>query len=151
MRYPPLRILLALLIGVWSPLCCCQAKALAGIACSPSLAAEAATDSCCHECNDESVPSDDDWPDEHGGSPPGDCHSCPSCRGISVGAGLQTESKLSMDEQGWNALATLALPVLHGHPRPDDAIVASRPSWWESPPHVRANRDVQRWHCALIL
>ncbi|MBX3392756.1 MAG: hypothetical protein KF787_08920 [Phycisphaeraceae bacterium] len=146
MRHPLLRILVALLIGVWSPLCCCQAMALAGNVCEGTH--QIKTDSCCHE---ESHPGEDETPANHGGSLPVDCPSCPSCQGTSGGAGLTAEAKLPTLEQKWNALATIALAVLFDLPQSDEVISLGRPPWWNDPPFVKANREALRWHCALIV
>ena len=47
MRHPFLRILVALLIGVITPLCCCRAALLVGSACDGKHLVAAEMDSCC--------------------------------------------------------------------------------------------------------
>jgi hypothetical protein len=170
MRHPLLRILVALLIGVVTPLCCCQAAALAGGACAGKHVAAAESDSCCggrvgetrtdegpaeQPCQDQ--PRDDsqdqsqDRPDHDQPSPPGKCPSCPSCQGTSAGTGISAEARLPAFEQQWNALATFALAVLWTMEAPEALVAPHPPGWAHYPPHLKANRDAQRWHCALLV
>lgn len=155
MRHPLLRILVALIIGVSLPLCCCQAMMLVGGACDGASDTVELQASCCPSCLDESSgsrsPTPVHTPSNDENSHPDDCPSCPSCQGLSGGAGLKVEAKLPALEQQWNALATIAIAVFFDLPKPDEAIVPGCPSRWGSPPHVKANRDAQRWHCALTI
>lgn len=150
MRQPLLRILVALIIGMWIPLCCCQAMALAGDACGSTPTPQAKADSCCQgflaaHSDQESIPDDDER------SLPGDCTSCPSCQGTSAGAGLTLEAKPPTLEQKWNTAAATALLVLSDLPRPDAAISPGLPSCWDDRLFIKANREAQRWFCALIV
>lgn len=170
MRHPLLRILVALLIGVVTPLCCCQAAALAGGACSGGHVSTAVSDSCCGGCDsgagsDErpaeqpcSDQSQDDQQDQSQDQPcqdqpshPGKCPSCPSCQGTSSGTGVNAEARLPAFEQQWNALATFTLTVLWTIDAPETNLASRPPGWAKSPPHLKANRDAQRWHCALLV
>lgn len=164
MRHPMLRILVALLIGVWSPLCCCQASVLAGTACGTMHRAEPVVQSlaqnaisaCCHRCDGTLLPEEGGSTSDGSGSvptgdPPGSCPSCPTCQGLSNSVGLQIDAKFPSLDQQWNALATLALAVLFRLAEPEDAIIARMPPWWGSPPHIKANREALRWHCALVV
>ncbi len=150
MRQPLLRILVALLLGMWIPLCCCQAMALAGDACGSTPTPQAKADSCCQGCH--AAPSDQEsTPDDDKRSLPSDCTSCPSCQGTSAGAGLTVETKLPTLEQNWNAAAAMALVVLTDLPKPDAAISPGLPSRWDDRLFIKANREAQRWFCALIV
>src|SRR5688572_27424246 len=75
MRHPLLRILLALVIGVVSPMCCCHAAAVAGAACGPieAQAAETPAHSCCSACRGDA----EDEPEP--ASPTPDDQPCPDC------------------------------------------------------------------------
>ncbi len=151
MPHSLLRILVALLIGVWSPLCCCQAMMLAGSVCEISHSVAAVSDSCCHNCEDRPVSENEHPSSGLDGQHPSDCKSCPSCQGLSSGAGLKIEAGLASVEEQWNAIATIARDVFFHVPRRDDAIVPGRPLWWGSPPYVKANRETLLWHCALTI
>lgn len=160
MRHPLLRVLLALLIGVVTPLCCCQAAALAGGACSGWNVAVAESDSCgggCPDgpasdpCPDRSQDQSRDRPDHDQPSPPGKCTSCPSCQGTSAGTVINAAARLPAFEQQWNALATFALAVLWTMEAPEALVAPHPPGWAHYPPHLKANRDAQRWHCALLV
>ncbi|MGD9688403.1 MAG: hypothetical protein AB7K52_04455 [Phycisphaerales bacterium] len=152
MRHPVLRILVALFIGVVSPLCCCQVMELTGSACGGTHEVTAKSESCCSGCSsdpapihDQQAPADDD---EHS---PGKCPSCPSCQGTSVGAGVKFESKTPVLNHQLHALATLALAVVWNPPLPAAQAVPSLPAWAFDPPYLKANREALRWHCALLV
>lgn len=154
MRHPLLRILVAFVIGVWSPLCCCQAMALAGTACDGGHAAVSEPDSCCGGClidptsdHEQQAPTEDQ--DDDQGSAPGECPSCPSCEGNPSGTGVNAEVKLPAFEQQWDALTTLAVAVLWNLPPLDAQAAPAPPGWANAPPFLKANREALRWHCAL--
>lgn len=163
MRHPLLRILVALLIGVISPLCCCQAAALVGGGCGGGHEIAAKVESCCGGCSGKAesgeeqtpaplptdAPSDVPSDDHHG--PPGKCPSCPTCQGTSAGAGAKAEATLPAFEPQWNALATISLAVLWDLPTLGTTTEAAPPGWAIDPPHLRANRAALRWYCALIV
>lgn len=167
MRHPLLRVFLALLIGVWSPLCCCQAAALVGTTCGmmtePRASADlGAADSCCQCCDDEEPPGDGALPSDPGeivragSAAPGApvCPTCQACQGSPVSAALHADAKIATVEQHRNALVTLGWAVLPDVQslRGADAGSAPPPAWWWcGPPHLKANRDAQRWHCALVI
>jgi hypothetical protein len=151
MRHPLLRILVALLIGVVTPLCCCQAMAIVGSGCGLGHAAASVSDACCGGCKDGSESGEGDAPVEPSTPHPSDCPSCPSCQGTASGPGLKADATLPTIEQAWNAIATCALAVVLDLPEADDAAHHGRPSWWRDPPCIRANREALRWHCALIV
>jgi hypothetical protein len=152
MRHPLLRILVALIIGVVTPVCCCQAMALAGSICDGRHAVVTKADSCCHECPDgrasdhrQEAPSDEQPP------LPGDCPSCPSCEGTSGGTGAKAEVNLPVFEKVWNALATIAVVVLWSLPPLEAQVAPAPPGWAADPPFLKANREALRWHCALLV
>lgn len=152
MRHPLLRILVALLIGVVTPLCCCQAMAMVGAVCDGRHERVATAKSCCHGCEGDSAPVDHQEPTpENGQSVPDECPSCPSCQGTSSGSGIKAEIKLPAFEQHWNALATMALAVLWNLPPLDSHKAPSLLDGAEEPLFLRANRDALRWHCALVM
>lgn len=151
MRHPLLRILFALLIGAWLPLCCCQATALARTACGGLHTPQVQANSCCQGCDEEPRHGEDYATGEHESSLPGDCVSCPASQGTSGGAGLTVEAKLPTLEQKWNATASIALAVLFDLRQPDEATGPGHPLWWDDVASIKANRDALRWHCALII
>lgn len=160
-RHPLLRMLVALLIGVVTPLCCCQAVAVAGGACSGGHVAAVESDSGCGGCvggaRADKRSAEEPCPDQPRDDPqdrpshPGKCPSCPSCQGTSAGTGVNAEARLPAFEQQWNALATFALAVLWTIEAPETALAPRPPGWAKGPPHLKANRDAQRWHCALLV
>lgn len=152
MRNPLLRILVALLLGVVTPLCCCVIQTSLGNACGNRHAAAVTIDTCCTGCSndpasdfEQDTPADDQQPSQE------DCPSCPSCQGTSGGTGAKAEVTLTALEHQWNALATMALAVLWNLPTTDIEAVASAPGWADDPPHLKANREALRWHCALLV
>lgn len=154
MRHPLLRILIALLIGLWSPVCCCQAMALAGSSCGDASVPEIQPDSCCQGCKSEPRSSEpgsshDELPADHERSHPGDCPSCPSCQGTAGGASLRADARLASSQPDGNAIATMTFAVTIAPRWPDEASITSSLSRWGRPPFARANREAQRWHCAL--
>lgn len=153
MRNPLLHILVALLVGVVAPLCCCQAMAVAGVVCEGQHAAaiEAVTieaDSCCeeHPGDPRSGQETDDQPPS-----PEKCLTCPSCQGTSGGTSMKAEVNLLSSEQAWNALATIALAVMWDLPPLEAGAAEAPPGWTDTPPFLRANREALRWHCALLV
>ncbi len=156
MRHPLLRILVALLIGVITPLCCCQAAAIAGGACDRSPAATQALDSCCGGCPAD--PASNRTPDKSEDEPgndqqpnPSNCKSCPSCQGTSGGTGNIAEARLPVLKLEWNTLATLAIAISWATDAPEPKPARRPPGWADSAPYLKANRDAQRWHCALLV
>lgn len=151
MRHPLLRILVALLIGLWSPLCCCQAMTLAGSTCGDAVPEVASSDSCCQDLASSSSDAGDCESGQWDVPAPSDCSSCPSCQGTSGGAGLKVDSRLPSVSHEFNLVATLANTYVLSLPKPDEAVKPSARSWWRTPLHLRANRVSQRWHCALVV
>jgi len=152
MRHPLLRILVALLIGVASPLCCCQAMAMAGGVCGERHEVAAKADSCCQGCSgDPSSDQEQDAPEQEDPHTPGKCPSCPSCQGTSAGTGVKAEARLPAFEPQWDALSTLALAALWELPPTALQFKTVLPGWSHDPPFLRANRDALRWHCALLV
>lgn len=152
MRHPSLRILVAVLIGVIAPLCCCQASTFAGVLCDGRQEVTLAASTCCHECSDErdSLPQRDSSNNDQQ-SPPGKCPSCPSCQGVPAGAGVKSEAGRADLDQQLHALATLALAVVLDLPPLNTHVATAMPAWLADPPFVRANRATLRWHCALTV
>jgi hypothetical protein len=152
MRHPLLRILVALLIGVVTPLCCCQAMALAGSICDGRHSAVSNGDSCCHECPRDPAPDQQqDAPTNDHSEPPGECPSCPSCQGTAGGTGAKAEASLPVFEELSNGLSTIALAVLWSLPPLEVHDAPAPPGWAADPPFVKANREALRWHCALLI
>lgn len=149
MRHPLLKVLAALFMGILAPLCCCQAMALAGSACGDATVREIRQDTCCQSCKGEPRSTDDGPPTDHERSHPGDCPSCPSCQGTANGAGLRAEARLAAPQLDWNAIATIALAATIAPSWLHEASITGSLSSWGKPPYARANREAQRWHCAL--
>ena len=149
MRHPLIRILVALLIGVCTPLCCCQAMALARTACESTLDPQEKSAACCQSCHAQPSSNEESAPEDHEGSLPRDCPSCPSCQGASDEAALKVEAKFSTLDQELNAIATIAFLVLSDLPMPDPAMIAGLPSWRGDRLFIKANREALRWFCAL--
>jgi hypothetical protein len=147
MRHPLLRILAALLIGVWSPLCCCQASAWMGRSCSDRGHARAWGDESCGCCTDE-APSDDEpdcrFPED--GTRPG-CPACPACQGSVGASGLIPSSKAQQYHMGIEAIPMPAHRSSATSLPWDDKLSILTPG--HSSAHIRANRAALRWHCAL--
>jgi hypothetical protein len=153
-RHPLLRVLLALIFGLWSPMCCCRAMAMAGMPCGGAGETEsAAVDGCCDESSDRSPAG------EEPGSCPGDsapghdgCPSCPSCQGapgVSAGAGIKIDAGLEAAVQEWTPQPCVVWALLRREAGWLVSAGPARPPWRGVMPHVKANRDAQRWHCAL--
>lgn len=152
MRHPLLRILVALLISVATPVCCCQAMALAGSVCDGRFAAAAESASCCHECSDDPLSDQgQEVPTDEVPLSPSDCPSCPSCQGTAGGTGVKAEANLPVFKKVWNALATIAVAVLWSLPPLDAQNALAPPGWASDPPFLKANREALRWHCALLV
>jgi len=152
MRHPLLRILVALLIGVATPVCCCQAMALAGGVCDGRFGAAAESASCCHQCPDSPLSDQEqEAPTDEVPPSPSDCPSCPSCQGTSGGTGVKAEANLPVFEKVWNALATIAVAVLWSLLPLDAQNTPAPPGWAADPPFLKANREALRWHCALLV
>ena len=159
MRHPLLRILVALLMGVVTPLCCCQAAAVAGGGCTRTQASAPEADTCGGGCSGETAcdrgsGESGDEPDSDRHPVPGSCSSCPSCQGTSGGTGStggSAESRLPVFKQDWNGLETFSLELSWVTGAPESALVPRAPGWVQSPPYLKANRDAQRWYCALIV
>lgn len=148
MHHPLFHILIAMLVGVCSPLCCCQMTAMAGGACGAFESAESVADDCCRS-SESQRPSEDD-PSRSGreGSGSRDCQSCP---GASVDAGLTVDSRLPTLERRWNAIATIEVRVQFQLIEADGKSVLCDAPRRGRPPRVKSNRAVQRWHCALTM
>ena len=152
MRHPLLRILVALLIGLVTPLCCCQAMAMAGGGCGDRHEVAPAPDACCHGCSQDSAPDRQrSKPTGDDSSAPGKCPSCPSCQGTSSGTGMKADVRLPAFEQQWNVLVASALASLGMIETPQCVLAPSPPVWALGPPHLKANREALRWHCALVV
>ncbi len=64
---------------------------------------------------------------------------------------MNVETRLPAFDQHWNALATIALVALWTVDATDANLVLRQPGWALSPPYLKANRDAQRWQCALLV
>lgn len=152
MRHPLLRILVALLIGVVTPLCCCQATAIVGSGCGEPHTAAIKPNSCCNGCADDPASKQHrDAPTDNEPPAPGKCPSCPSCDGTPAGTAINVEARLPAFEHDWDVIATLALAVLWDLPSLETRVTASPPGWASDPPFLKANREAQRWYCALVV
>ncbi|HMN95710.1 MAG TPA: hypothetical protein PKC43_03460 [Phycisphaerales bacterium] len=145
------RIILALLVGVWSPLCCCQAMALVGRACERGALRGAEAAGCCSRCAaDDGVPAsqDDAAPTRPADQLPGGCDSCPACLGA-IGIAVKLESLTMIPDAGSDERASVdPRPSPRQRIRRDDAGSLSGPRPSQS---LRANRPALRWHCTLIV
>lgn len=158
MVHPVIRILVALLMAVWMPLCCCQAALLVGVACNVEQPLDVATaqpdssgDECCHRCQVAEPTDLQNSPDSTPPSSTTPCKSCDLCK-RAIGSGLDSTTKLTRAEQADATVPTItfvsALPdtfVQHA------ASSSSLDPRYSAPPHVRANRSALRWHCALMV
>lgn len=165
--HPLLRILAAFLIGLWSPLCCCQSEVLLGSHCPSQDAAINAppsaspkTKSCCgsgDSCGKQDrsrAPAQSQEPSTDPLSPatedsPTSCNSCPSCL-TTAREGFARQS-VETESASWISFsvppATLWEPPSLHQLRHSDC----KPSWPVEFHHLRANRSALRWHCALIV
>ena len=164
MTSPFLRIVLALVIGLWSPLCCCQAAMVAGALtgtpgdCTGSNKKTAASPikvGCCDHCGDEpSNPgsSDHSSSTNHDRSP-GDrspCNDCPGCQGT---LGLSRLDKADTAMQAL-ALAMAVLVIVVPVDLPLTLPTVTLPFWPRLPDHLplyAGGRSLLRWHCALVV
>lgn len=152
MRHPLLRILVALFIGVITPLCCCVVQAVAENACGGQHSAAVELASCCNGCSTQpGSDQDQDDPTEEPPSSPEKCPSCPSCQGTSGGTGAKAEIRVPAIEQVLDALATIALAAFWNLPPLDAEAAPPLPGWASDPPFLKANREALRWHCALLV
>lgn len=136
MRHPILRILIAILIGFWSPMCCCQASELLGAPCAPSQ--QSHEESCCSGCGD--TPEEPTEPHDSG-QPCTECHWSFAQAGVVLnsehGGTLSTDAVTTIATFG--TICTLLIADA-GQPRHPD----------HHPPRP-AGRSLLRWHCALIV
>ncbi len=152
MRHPLLRILVALLIGVVSPLCCCRAMAVVGTPCGGAHVAAVESESCCGGCvGDPASEQGREAPTDERPHAPGECPSCPSCDGVAGGAAAKVESKLPAFEPQPEWLAAVTVAVLWNLPPLDLTSAVRSPGWASDPPFLKANREALRWHCALLV
>lgn len=157
MRLPAIRVLIAVLLGLWSSLCCCQARAIIGQSCGGgqatqfTQAAPGSPRSCCHS-HDEQRDRGGDNHDPDGGDGDSQRKSpvCPSCQSPQGTAGPKLESGPQDWERARVAVVTFVLADIL--PAPEHApLVLSTPGRDSTPAAPRANRDALRWHCALIV
>lgn len=152
MRHPLLRALIAVTLGLWSTICCCQAQAIVGQACHAGPPAEAP--SCCSGCHDEPESTDDEGGERGGGDGRDERreHSpgCPSCQNQQATAGSRFDHGPHDREHAQPALPVLAFAA---EPRAIAAPVDSlRPRGLSTAAaNPRANRVTLRWHCALVV
>lgn len=155
MRQACIRILVACLVGVYSSVCCCRMVAFTGHACrdlSPGLrTVKAETRSCCDSCGCESAASDEESAPSDESRRPGECPDCPSCSGRVDTLGLKVEPAGFSLPSHPHPVAEIAWPSPESHPCVAWGRWAIKLAWDERPPHVKSNRDLQRWHCALIV
>lgn len=173
MRHPLLRILVALFVGVWSPLCCCQAALLAGTSCPTDGSARTSHSNdespaerplCCSKegcgqqrgveagrsADPESGPFDGHTPTDRP-----ECPSCPACRGDAAGSGLlnaepKPERHSESESPGFVNAVALATGLKF------ECTLGAGGGWGVrlrdgALAHLHTNRDAQRWHCALVI
>jgi hypothetical protein len=156
MRHPTFRILIALLMVACAPLCCCQASSWLGLVrgdstAQPPIAAQSDADEapCCKLCIARTPPK----PKHHdNGQTPCEsgCKVCPSCQGVAGGSGLAGHVKVPHFD------ATEVLPppcmwvVVCRLIEPTDMLLIP-PQDSGTSVHLRANRELLRWQCALIV
>lgn len=151
MRHAWIRILVATLVGVYSSVCCCRMVAFTGQACPGLSPVVAETRSCCDSCGCESSASDEALAPSDESPCPGECPDCPSCSGRVDTLGMKVESAGFAPPSHPHPVAEIAWPSPESHPCVAWGRGAMRSAWEEHPPHLRSNRDMQRWHCALIV
>lgn len=156
MRHPVLRILVAVLTGLLSPLCCCQAALLLGDGCTfadPQMGTQTVSACCCEDDNSETEQSGSriDGDSESPDLPGDDCKSCPSCQGVAAGTGLAHLSATPNTGLDVDSLATAALAALADELDVARAFLTLSPALRRESPHLRSNRAALRWHCALIV
>lgn len=157
MRHPTFRILIALLMVACAPLCCCQANSWLGFVRGTAQsnltpvadAADADDASCCELCikrRNEKVRHHDDQqsPCESG------CKVCPSCQGVAGGSGLDGYVKVPQFDAAEILPPPFMWSVLCGLLEPTDTLLVP-PHDGSACVHLRANRDLLRWQCALIV
>ena len=149
MRHPLLRIVLALLVGLMSPMCCCYAAAVAEAACS-SLAGvkHAERRSCCNSCSEDDA-APDSAPAETGKHDNGrpDCASCGGAA-VAVNSVPVVTFKASAVTDLTPILAAIAPLSDLGDPMSRGIL---GPFHAPRRAAAHAGRDAQRWHCARIL
>lgn len=163
MRHPLLRILVALIVGLWSPMCCCQAAMFIGGAC-PSCprpetpAPEPEPECCCckhaptpapgSSCGDSPTQADSS-PHQPDSKHP--CNSCPACKGsAATTASASAAISFHLPALQFDLFATL---LLANFDCPVFSPQLDRPTAQWSPRGCipRESRDVLRRHCALIV
>ncbi len=152
MRLNWLNPLLALVIALWAPMCCCQAALLAGAPiptpCHASSgddhAAETDADHCCCDADASDAATESDPVAPHDGLP---CDSCPTCFGKPA-LGTTLDGGVRIDTDALAAtLVVFIVAGLDGTLSPPATVIGPRE---HGPPHhTRANRAALRWHCAL--
>lgn len=149
-------IFLALLVGLWAPLCCCQVELFATTTLASLLSnsnpASAATEEahgCCERCRNKeraSPPAEQSGPSQ---SPQRDpCDDCPACSGTAMTVS-GTDQRISLP-----AFDTLALDgFIIELPNTPAEIDAPRARRWTGPPRSSdiGGRAVLRRQCALII
>ena len=157
MRHPTFRILIALLMVACAPLCCCQANSWLGFVrgtaqtsiANTADASDADEASCCELC----IKRKSEPPKHHdNGQTPCEsgCKVCPSCQGVAGGSGLDGHIKppqfdateLLPPPFRWAVVCFLLEPS-------DTQLIPSHDG--STCVHLRANRELLRWQCALIV
>lgn len=64
---------------------------------------------------------------------------------------MKVEARLPVSEPHWDAFSTLSLAALWELPSTALRVSPALPGWTLAPPFLKANRDAQRWHCALLV
>lgn len=172
MRHPLLRILIALLVGMASPLCCCQAALFTGDTCGPSpvvvvftpeaAPTPAAPSRCCSsaKCHDEQPPAtsptnsdtDNHNSPAHTHNPSQPCDTCPTCYSTIKQASIDNLSSSTLNAFAKQYLCSdAAFPTLVELLRLE--LHAKQPQAYSQSDdaHIRPNRAALRWHCALIV
>lgn len=149
MRRPFVRILMAFLIGLWSPMCCCHAAWMTGQPCGAEVTRDADGAARADDCCGRPVEPGSESPPE---SSTPTCEQCSACQGNSPSFGALQSAQVKIKPVALDALSTFVLGVVLA--TENNAALASPPGPVEGrvpPATTRAGRTLLRWHCALIV
>jgi len=165
MQRPLFHILLAFIVGVWSPLCCCQAALLVSdltgmpSRCGTSGIADAIDSrpaahccgGCCGERDQQPMPSNDsDTRHEQSPCESTPCHDCPACQGtVGIPNGtVDSSSALKSIAYQFAIPAPTTLSTWSVAPHPFPAVVG-KPV--DHSGRGDGGRAILRLHCALLV
>ncbi len=149
MVHSTIRILAALLLAVWMPLCCCQTAMLFGSACEAEIELEERGDDgngCCSRSHVEEE-SCDEIP----------AHPAKPCKCFELGkraveSERESASKTVRFEQNEVLIPIAVLASMQSEFSVSASLFESLSTRdFAAPPFIKANRALLRWHCALIV